>query len=45
MHSGAPYLSSAFVDANFEFYGRKINWIAVQGSCEITPPATAWAMG
>lgn len=30
-----------FFDKHYEFYGRKINWIAVQGNCEITPPATA----
>ena len=32
VHSGAPYLSSAFVDANFEFYGRTLS-----GTDELRP--------
>ena len=30
-----------FFEKHYEFYGRKINWIFVQGNCEITPPAIA----
>ena len=29
---------AAFFEKHYEFYGRKINWIFVQGACEITPP-------
>ena len=32
---------AAFFDKHYEFYGRKINWIFVQGNCEITPPDVA----
>ncbi|MGI9085932.1 MAG: M13 family metallopeptidase [Aeromicrobium sp.] len=32
VHGGAPYLSSAFVDANFEFYGRTLS-----GTDELRP--------
>jgi putative endopeptidase len=32
VHSGAPYLSSAFVEANFEFYGRTLS-----GTDELRP--------
>ena len=30
-----------FFDKRYEFYGRKIKWVTVQGNCEITPPDTA----
>jgi hypothetical protein len=29
-----------FFEKRYEMYGRTINWIPVQGTCEITPPAT-----